>query len=75
MWKSDPGTLIFLLFVLFFLVFATVSILQVYRKASAEIQVRENSGVLVFSYIAFRLYLLVLGVAIMLFATIGLIRR
>ena len=71
--KHDPGLLAFFAFVLVFLIFAAFSIWQVYRHASAEIQIRENSPVLVISYIAFRLYLLVLGVAIMLLATIGLI--
>jgi hypothetical protein len=72
--KTDPGLLIFFAFVLFFLVLAALLVWQVYRKASAEIRVRENSLVLVISYIAFRLYICVLGVAIMLLGIIGLIR-
>ena len=70
--KTDPGLLLFFAFILFFLVMAALSIWQVYRHARAEVQVRENPSALLISYLALRLYLCVLGVAIMLLFTINL---
>ena len=71
--KLDPGLLIFFAFILCFLVLADFFVWQMYRKASAEMQVREDSPALSISFMAYRLYLLVLGVAIMSLKIIGMI--
>lgn len=73
--NTDPGLLLLFVIALFFIIMATVSIWQVYRRARAELQVQDDPTALVLSYLALRLYICVLGIAIMLLFTINLMHQ
>ena len=64
--KSNPGLLVFLGFTTFFLFMSYLFIWQIYQKVKIVVETHEDSPMLMLSYLAYRLYICVLGVAFML---------
>ena len=70
--KAAPELIFLLAFALFFLTMAAWSMWHVYQRSRVQLQLLDNSTVLFISYLALRLYICVLGVAMMLLVTINL---
>ena len=73
LFKARPELVSLFAIVVLALLIASCFMWRIYQIAKAELTVQETSALSVLSYVAFRIYLLVLGVAFLLLQTINIL--